>query len=1263
MKRRLLSALLAAAMMLTMTPAAFAADGDAVPAAAATALPEAEDGVITLTGPVNLTETQVFDTNTTIDLNGFDITATNCRALWQKSGTLTLTGKGTVRANKVGDTDWLSSSSVIRVGDGSDYTVESSSETAAGIVIDDEVTVSSTYCYGLSVFGGATKEIADISGTISAPNAIGTNGMDVKTAPTITLGKTAKVTASEGYAMYLPAAGTYNIAGTVEGPGGICLKAGKCDITVENGAVITATGEPGWNPDSVEIKDAKVGEKTYTWHHNSNGSATANYAVVIENNASYAGASKININGGEINGKVAVYNDYGPANNAKPIEQGKAGTITITGGTFTDDVSKYVADGYVQDENGAVVALTESTAAAKTADGTLHATLAKAVAAAKEGETVTLLRDATYNARINIDKNLTLDLGGKTLTSNTSHSFVVYTDKSFTVQNGTMKNNVGTAIFGLKSSKITLAKDATLDVYDGIVATNSMAAEGNAAVNIYGTINSTDVAVWSQPKNTFNLDGAKITSNYFGVYQNGSFGGNTFHIKNSTIADGSGSTTGIYISNSKTNTDETEQGYQTLTIENSKITGNTGIEVKFTNVTISGENTEITATGTPVDVTLNNNGSVTTGYALAITHNGTDTSKDAADGTITVENGKFSGVVGIQEPSADKTTEATMAIKNGHFTSAPDAAYLAEGKTLVKSTETGYNWMVADKQADAAEVLPADPEAKIELPEDASNDDEVLASSALSALTSGATAPSVDTNVMNAGASAVANANTTTKEQGLAELKKQGVVTDDSTTADKVTIVVQPYLDIKITGAEGDGNTKTLILDVTPMYQKVATTADLDSNGEIKVQKGADKVEGANAVILASGEMKITEPVTVTIPLPDSFAATNDAKIGHKGYVYTGTIDNNHVLTFVNPHGFSEIIIGAVVAATNETTGEEYSDLQKALDEAKNGETVIVKTKPEAGKTFTMGGDSREIKVKNGTGDKLTITINGEERKDVDNNDTFQVKYTRPSSGGGSSVPTYAVTADKAENGSVNVSPKNASKGATVTVTVKPDTGYELDTLTVTDKDGKEVKLTDKGDGKFTFEMPASKVTVKATFAKVGEQPGISFIDVATGSYYYDAVEWAVENGVTEGTSATTFSPDASCTRAQMVTFLWRANGSPKATVANPFTDVQADAYYYDAVLWAVEKGITSGTSATTFAPDATVTRGQTVTFLHRANGSPAVSGSSPFNDVAADAYYTAAVQWAVTEGVTSGTSATTFAPDAPCTRAQIVTFLYRDMA
>ena len=267
--------------------------------------------------------------------------------------------------------------------------------------------------------------------------------------------------------------------------------------------------------------------------------------------------------------------------------------------------------------------------------------------------------------------------------------------------------------------------------------------------------------------------------------------------------------------------------------------------------------------------------------------------------------------------------------------------------------------------------------------------------------------------------------------------------------------------------------------------------------------------------------------------------------------------------------------------------------------------------------------------------------------------------------GGGSSSASYAITVDKATGGTVKVSPTRADKGDTVTITVSPNSGYELDTLTVTDKNGDELSLTEKSDNKFTFKMPGSKVTIEATFAKVSEQttPGMSFNDVSTGVYYYNAVKWAVENGITSGTSATTFSPNASCTRAQMVTFLWRANGSPKATGANPFTDVQAGSYYYDAVLWAVEKGITSGTSATTFAPNATVTRGQTVAFLHRANGSPAASGNSPFTDVASSAYYAAAVQWAVAEGVTSGTSATTFAPAAPCTRAQIVTFLYRDMA
>lgn len=266
--------------------------------------------------------------------------------------------------------------------------------------------------------------------------------------------------------------------------------------------------------------------------------------------------------------------------------------------------------------------------------------------------------------------------------------------------------------------------------------------------------------------------------------------------------------------------------------------------------------------------------------------------------------------------------------------------------------------------------------------------------------------------------------------------------------------------------------------------------------------------------------------------------------------------------------------------------------------------------------------------------------------------------------GGGSGSPSHAITVDSGKHGDVTVNRSRAAKGSTVTITVDPDAGYELDTLVVTDKNGNEIKLTDKGSGKYTFKMPGSKVTVEATFAEIVEEPeALPFVDVPTGAYYYDAVAWAVENGVTNGTSATTFGPDITCTRAQMVTFLWRAAGSPKPeNTVNPFTDVSASAYYYDAVLWAVGEGITKGTSATTFSPDVTVTRGQTVTFLWRYDGSPAVSGGS-FADVPADAYYASAVAWAVSEGVTNGTGATTFSPDADCTRAQIVTFLYRYMA
>lgn len=273
---------------------------------------------------------------------------------------------------------------------------------------------------------------------------------------------------------------------------------------------------------------------------------------------------------------------------------------------------------------------------------------------------------------------------------------------------------------------------------------------------------------------------------------------------------------------------------------------------------------------------------------------------------------------------------------------------------------------------------------------------------------------------------------------------------------------------------------------------------------------------------------------------------------------------------------------------------------------------------------------------------------------------TLVIWSSSTSSGGGSNDPSYSPVFDISDGGEIKVNPRTPEEDDEVTITVDPDAGYELDELIVTDRNGREIDVTAERDGTYTFIQPRGRVTIEATFVRTGETADLPFVDVPASAYYYDAVAWAVENGVTGGTTATTFSPNNACTRAQMVTFLWRAAGEPEPeTTVNPFTDVSTSAYYYEAVLWAVERGITNGTSATTFSPDTTVTRGQTVTFLWRNAGSPAASGSS-FADVAADAYYATAVAWAANEGITSGTSATAFSPSNACTRAQIVTFLWR---
>ena len=314
-------------------------------------------------------------------------------------------------------------------------------------------------------------------------------------------------------------------------------------------------------------------------------------------------------------------------------------------------------------------------------------------------------------------------------------------------------------------------------------------------------------------------------------------------------------------------------------------------------------------------------------------------------------------------------------------------------------------------------------------------------------------------------------------------------------------------------------------------------------------------------------------------------------------------------------------------------------------------ETVTITAGTRPGYVF-RGWTSDDVQISDAKSETASFTMPAQ---DV----TVQANWARRSSGGSSSSTLYNVIVKDSKNGEVTSSHKQAGSGTTVTLTVKPDQGYVLGTLTVLDSRNKEVKLTAKADGTYTFTMPSSDVTVQAVF-----RAKVHFRDVPSGAYYEDAVNWAVANGITNGMTADLFDPNGICTRAQAVTFLWRAAGSPAPkTSAMPFTDVPAGSYYYDAVLWAVENGITKGTSDTTFSPSATCSRAQIVTFLWRSQSSPAAGSSNPFTDVSASAYYADAVLWAVKENITKGTGSTTFSPADNCTRAQIVTFIWRTLA
>ena len=481
---------------------------------------------------------------------------------------------------------------------------------------------------------------------------------------------------------------------------------------------------------------------------------------------------------------------------------------------------------------------------------------------------------------------------------------------------------------------------------------------------------------------------------------------------------------------------------------------------------------------------------------------------------------------------------------------------------------------------------------------------------------------------------------------------------------------------------------KVVKASTTNSADGVATTYDKSSISRykyLKIEKTTEEDTTVAAPVITPESGYFTGSSTVTITCP-----TSGAK------VYYTTSKNSTRTEYTAPIPLSETTTITAIAVKDGKNSEvveakftkraENADAVTAVTlnlsehtrSMKVGdltsEPLIATVKHEnseiSGLTVTWESDNPEVAtVENGV---ITAKSVGKARVTaavVENGVTYSdfcdvVVEARPSSSHHSSSSTtyYDVNAAvSGEGGSVAAGTKRASRGTTVTVTATAASGYQVAQVSAVDKDGKTVSLTDKGDGVYTFVMPASKVDVTACFAQVQKpEEKDPYGDVSKDSYYYDAVKWAAETGVTTGVGDGLFAPEWVCTRGQIVTFLWRASGSPapKATEL-PFTDVAADAYYAQAVLWAVENGITNGTSETTFSPDQTCTRAHAVAFLYRMSGSPAAAGST-FSDVAADAYYSTAVAWAVEKGITNGTSGTTFSPDDTCTRGQIVTFLYR---
>ncbi len=1041
-------------------------------------------------------------------------------------------------------------------------------------------------------------------------------------------------------------------------------------------------------------------------------SGTPAWTLNCKDSAYKDGTAKIIVNGGTFVG-------YDPRN----AENEGKGTSLVADGVGVDANS----DGTFTAKSGMVAQIVD-------ADGNSVAAYDAhfdAIAAAKDGETVILLSDRKNYVTNTIDKNITIDLNGKTLSVGNNNPFFC-TNGEVTIQNGAINSNLECVIVNaynkltLKNVQITgvtgdngknlvnvcsnaeviIDKDTVLTASgSGVAVFIGQDADAKYTLNVYGKLIQQDksFAICGNGSykgtTTINIyDGAEVKSASAAIYQPQAGAINVtgglvegycaIGIKSGMLNISGGTVRGTandyVLSDENSNGDGLSYDGSAIIVD-SRSAGYAGnVKINVTGGTVESRySTAIREIGEQdkPDMTQLVELNVTGGNVLGAGSNTGNVTNDMLVRDVSVKNVSVSGGTFNHEVQSDYCADKFVPVNNNDGTYGVKinenmAAEVLDAQgntvgaydTLADAITAAKNGETVKLLSDVAEAvtIPADKTITLDLNgkklvnSENAQDDKVADADRKHTITNNGTLTIKDSvgggivdNVSH-GRAAIYNAGTITEIKGGKFTRSVDNSTDAASAKGNSWYVIYNAENAtinKISGGEflAIGKFSSLFRSDGTIDEISGGTFTQDGFIAFKNQGTVKKISGGT---FSSKEQSCIQNW-----------GTIDEVCG--GTITAGSIGiwNLSSDKYAAP-GKVGVISGGSISGT--TAAIRLTDYDNTPDGGNKPSTTCKASASITGGTITGALDVREntkLTISGGTFDRpidSKYCASGFVPK-ANSDGTYGV--TRPSSGSSSSSsydPTYSVsTPSKTENGSVTVSPKSASKGDRVTVTVKPDSGYVLETLTVTDKNGNELTLKDKGNGKYTFTMPAGKVEVKATFMEDNSMLNF-FYDVPNNAYFYEAVKWAVENGITTGVGNDLFAPEQPCTRAQIVTFLWRAAGSPEPKgAASGMTDVVSGSYYEKAVAWAIENGITTGTTTSTFSPDATCTRAQAVTFLARALKAKAASAAE-FSDVPTDSYFADAVAWAAANGVTEGIGGGLFGSDNDCTRGQIVTFLYR---